>query len=166
MGSLHIVFMGVSGTGKSAVAKPVAEALGCEFAEGDDFHPQANIEKMRSGTPLIDEDRLPWLQALAEWTGERAAQDRATALTCSALRRSHRDVLRQGAPDTCFVHLSGSRELILDRMSGREHFMPATLLDSQLETLEPLQPDERGLAVDIDVPLDELVQELVAKLSR
>ena len=163
---MHLVFMGVSGTGKSAVAQPVADALRCEFAEGDDFHPQANLAKMRSGTPLTDEDRLPWLRALAVWTRERAEQDRATAITCSALRRGYRDVLREGAPDTCFVHLSGSRELILARMSGRQHFMSATLLDSQLETLEPLQSDERGLVVDIDAALDDLVEGLVERLRR
>jgi len=162
--SLHLVFMGVSGTGKSAVGKPVAEALGCEFAEGDDFHPPANTAKMRAGTPLTDDDRGPWLRALASWTQERAEADRSTAVTCSALRRGYRDVLRQGAPDACFVHLTGERELILDRMGGREHFMPASLLDSQLDTLEPLEPDEHGVVVDIGPPLEEVVEKLVEKL--
>jgi gluconokinase len=162
--AIHLVFMGVSGTGKSAVGKPVAEQLGCVFAEGDDFHPQANIDKMSGGTPLTDEDRWPWLERLAGWTGEHAEAGRSTAITCSALRRSYRDVLRRGAADTCFVHLTGSREVILGRMQSREHFMPASLLDSQIATLEPLEADERGLTVSVDQPLDRLVQGLVAEL--
>ncbi len=166
MSSVHMVFIGVSGTGKRTIGTVVAAELGCDFAEGDDMHPQTNLDKMRGGTPLTDEDRRPWLRAVAAWTRARAAEGRSTAVTCSALRRSYRDVLRAGAPDTCFVHLSGSRVLLLDRMDGREHFMPATLLDSQLETLEPLQPDERGMVIDIDVPLDDLVEGLVTRLSR
>jgi gluconokinase len=164
--TLHLVFMGVSGTGKSAIGRPVSERLGCEFAEGDDFHPQANIDKMAGGTPLTDDDRWPWLDRLAGWTRERAERGQNTGLACSALRRAYRDVLRRGAPDTVFVHLTGSRELILERMAGREHFMPASLLDSQLDTLEDLEPDERGLVVDIDQRLDPLVEGLVADLSR
>lgn len=159
--TLHLVFMGVAGTGKSAVAAPVAERLGCEFAEGDDFHPPANVEKMRGGAPLTDEDRRPWLRSLADWTAERAAAGRPTVLACSALRRAHRDVLREGAADTVFVHLAGDRDLIRARMRTREHFMPDSLLDSQLATLEPLEADERGVVVDIGRPLDELVEELV-----
>ena len=136
--ALHLVFMGVSGTGKSAVAAPVAARLGCEFAEGDDFHPAANVEKMREGTPLTDEDRWPWLRSLADWTAARAARGTPTAVACSALRRAYRDVLREGAPDTVFVHLAGDRDLIREWMGRREHFMPLALLDSQLATLEPL----------------------------
>jgi carbohydrate kinase (thermoresistant glucokinase family) len=164
--ALHVVFMGVAGTGKSAVGRPVAERLGADYAEGDDFHPSTNIAKMSGGTPLTDEDRWPWLRALAEWTRERAAAGRPTVVTCSALRRAYRDVLREGAPDTFFVHLVGEPALILERMSGREHFMPASLLDSQIATLEPLEPDEDGMTADISRPTDEIVEEVLARLGR
>jgi len=152
--------MGVTGTGKSAVGEPVAAALGCAFAEGDAFHPQANIDKMRSGTPLTDDDRWPWLESLADWTRGHADAGTSTALTCSALRRGYRDVLRTGAPGTFFVHLTADPDLILQRMQAREHFMPPSLLQSQLDTLEPLEADEEGVVVDVDRPLDVLVTEL------
>ncbi|PVG81822.1 gluconate kinase [Nocardioides gansuensis] len=158
--------MGVSGTGKSAVGRPVAERLGYDFAEGDDFHPEANVRKMRAGVPLTDEDRWPWLRSLAEWTRERAGQGRSTVLTCSALKRAYRDVLREAAPDTVFVHLVGDKEVLARRMAEREHFMPRSLLDSQFETLEPLGPDEEGVEVDSSRPLDEVVGELVARFPR
>lgn len=162
---VHVVFMGVSGTGKSAIGTPVATALNCELAEGDEFHPQANIDKMSAGTPLTDEDRWPWLRALADWTRDRAAAGRSTAISCSALRRAYRDVLREGAPDTFFVHLHGDRDLIVARMAGREHFMPVSLLDSQLDTLEPLEPDEHGMVVDIADPIPEIVTAVVTRLK-
>lgn len=163
---LHVVFMGVSGTGKSAVGRPVSEALGLTFAEGDDFHPQANIDKMAGGTPLTDEDRWPWLRSLADWTAERSAEREGTGIACSALRRVYRDVLREGAPDTVFVHLAGTAEVILDRMNSRDHFMPTSLLDSQFATLEDLEPDEDGIVVDIADPLDDIVADLVDRLGR
>jgi 6-phosphogluconate dehydrogenase/gluconokinase len=162
---LHLVFMGVSGTGKSAVGRPVAERLGLEFAEGDDFHPQANIDKMRGGTPLTDEDRWPWLAALADWTREHDRAGRATGITCSALRRGYRDVLRHDLPETVFVHLVGDKELILGRMRSRDHFMPPELLDSQLATLELLEPEEHGLVVDIGDPLEEIVTNVVRRFD-
>ncbi|HEU4513824.1 MAG TPA: gluconokinase [Nocardioidaceae bacterium] len=161
----HVVFMGVAGTGKSSVGKPVAERIDADFAEGDEFHPRANIEKMSSGTPLADEDRWPWLRSLADWTRERAEAGRPTVVTCSALRRVYRDVLREGAPDTFFVHLAGTPELILERMAGRKHFMPASLLDSQFATLEQLEDDEEGMVVDISRPVDELVADVLARLA-
>ena len=160
----HLVFMGVSGTGKSAVGRPVSEALGLTFAEGDDFHPPANIEKMSSGRPLTDEDRWPWLHVLAEWTRVRAARGEGTGLACSALRRVYRDLLRDAAPETVFVHFKGSRETLLARMRSREHFMPSDLLDSQLSTLEDLGPDERGIVVDIDDPIDQIVDAVVSRV--
>lgn len=162
--TLHVVFMGVSGTGKSAVGRPVSETLGLTFAEGDDFHPQANIDKMSSGTPLTDEDRWPWLRDLADWTRERAAADEGTGVACSALRRAYRDVLREGAPDTVFVHLAGTAEVITERMNARDHFMPASLLDSQFATLEDLEPDEDAIVVDISAPLDELIADVTQQL--
>jgi gluconokinase len=161
--ALHLVFMGVSGTGKSAVGRPVSERLGLEFAEGDDFHPPANIEKMSGGTPLTDEDRWPWLESLHTWASEKDAAGRSTGLTCSALRRVYRDMLSRDLPETVFVHLVGDKELILDRMRSRDHFMPPELLDSQLATLELLEPEEHGLVVDIGDPLDEIVANVVRR---
>lgn len=160
----HVVFMGVSGTGKSAVGLLVSERLGLTFAEGDDFHPQANIEKMARGVPLTDEDRWPWLHLLADWTLERVTHGEGTGVACSALRRVYRDVLREAAPDTVFIHLAGSRETLLARMGSRQHFMPAALLDSQLATLEELEPDERGIVVDVEDPLEQIVEGLVSRL--
>ena len=160
---LHLVFMGVSGTGKTAVGRPVSQRLGLEFLEGDELHPPSNIAKMSSGTPLTDEDRRPWLREIADWTRDRVAEGRDTGVTCSALRRAYRDVLREGAPDTTFVHLVGPAELILERMKSREHFMPPSMLDSQLDTLEPLEEDERFVTVDISAPVDELVEDLVTR---
>lgn len=146
----HLVVMGVSAAGKTTVARRINRILGWEFAEGDDFHPQPNVEKMASGVPLTDEDRWPWLQALAEWTAAHAASGQSTIISCSALRRAYRDVLRNGGAGTYFVHLTGDRDLLLQRMSGRtDHFMPVELLDSQLATLEPLEPDEPGATFDV-----------------
>ena len=163
--ALHLVFMGVSGTGKSAVGRPVAERLGLEWTEGDDVHPPANIEKMRGGTPLTDEDRWPWLEALHDWTAEHDAAGRSTGLACSALRTAYRDVLRRDLPDTVFVHLVGDKELILGRMRSRDHFMPPALLESQLATLELLEPHEPGLVVDIGDPLDVIVENVVRRFA-
>jgi len=162
---MHLVFMGVSGSGKSAVGRPVAQKLRLEFAEGDDFHPSANIEKMSAGRPLNDDDRLPWLRRLAEWTQRHHAANISTAITCSALKRSYRDVLREGGQGTCFVHLTGDKALMLQRMGAREHFMPPALLASQLDTLQPLGDDEHGFAVDIADSIDAIVDEVVSRVS-
>lgn len=162
--ALHVVFMGVSGTGKSAIGHPVSQALGLVWAEGDDFHPQSNIDKMSSGVPLTDEDRWPWLRELAKWTAEHADRGESTGLACSALRRPYRDILREGAPDTVFVHLAGTAGTILERMNSREHFMPTSLLDSQFDTLEALEPDERGILVDIDQPLELIIADVTERL--
>ncbi|GAA5109011.1 gluconokinase [Alloalcanivorax gelatiniphagus] len=161
----HLVFMGVSGSGKSTVALAVRERLGWEFAEGDDFHPPDNVAKMREGIPLTDADRWGWLGSLADWTAERDARDEPTIITCSALRRSYRDVLRRGGEGTFFVHCTGDKHLILDRMNAREHFMPPSLLESQLDTLEPLQPDEHGMDVDPTVPVERLAAIVLARLG-
>ena len=162
--TLHLVFMGVSGSGKTTAARAVQEQLGWEFAEGDDFHPRANIEKMEAGFPLGDEDRIPWLESLAAWTRERHEAGRSTLLSCSALRRSYRDILRTGG-DTFFVHLVGDKGLLLDRMSVREHFMPPSLLESQLDTLEQLQEDEAGMTVDVAAPPEDIARRVVAELG-
>lgn len=161
----HLVFMGVSGSGKSTAGLAVHDRLGWEFAEGDDFHPQANIDKMAAGRPLSDEDRIPWLQSLADWTRERDLAGRPTLVSCSALRRSYRDILRTGGEHTFFVHLVGDKGLLLERMSTREHVMPPTLLDSQLDTLEPLAPDEAGMEADATLPSDRIAEVVLTRLG-
>ena len=161
----HLVFMGVSGSGKSTAALAVNASLGWELAEGDDFHPQANIDKMSAGHPLVDEDRIPWLEALAAWTRDHDAANRPTMISCSALRRPYRDILRTGGEHTFFVHLTGDKGVLLDRMTAREHFMPPALLESQLDTLEPLADDEPGMTVDSTVPPDQIAKQVLARLD-
>ena len=158
-GPLAIVVMGVSGTGKSSVAALVAEALEIDFVEGDSHHPESNITKMSEGTPLTDEDRWPWLEILAGLAHEEVAAGRSLVLTCSALKRSYRDVLRAGVTDgrVFFVHLHADLEVLSERMQQRtKHFMPTSLLTSQLETLEPLEDDETGVVVDVTPPLSDV----------
>ena len=158
--------MGVTGVGKSAVGAAVAERLGWDFVEGDDLHPPANVAKMASGRPLTDEDRAPWLERVRDQAAERAATGRSTVITCSALRRDYRDVLRTGTGPMFFVHLVGTEELLRHRLSGREHpFMPAALLRSQLTALEPLEPDEDGVTVDVSGTLPEVVGRALAPLT-
>lgn len=164
---LHVVVMGVSGTGKSTVARAIAAELDLVMTDGDDHHPAANIAKMASGTPLDDADRAPWLTTLARWTTERHDADRPTVLTCSALRRSYRDELRRAVPEpTVFAHLAGSAEVLAGRMASRTHFMPPVLLESQLSILEPLEDDEVGGMVDTDLPLDLVVADAVDLIRR
>jgi gluconokinase/shikimate kinase len=153
-----LVIMGVSGGGKSTVAGLLAGRLGWDLAEGDDMHPAANIAKMAAGHPLDDADRWPWLARVADWIRVRTAADRPGIVTCSALKRSYRDVLR--GPSVVFVYLAGSRELIARRVAARQgHFMPAALLDSQFAALEPPGPDEHAITVDITgSPSDEAAQ--------
>jgi gluconokinase len=159
----HVVVMGVSSTGKTAVGERVAKELDFEFLEGDRYHPASNIAKMEGGTPLTDEDRAPWLQILADALATKSAEGRSTVLSCSALRRRYRDVLRSGAPELFFVHLHAPFDVLLARMGKRtRHFMPASLLQSQFDTLEPLDPDEGGVVVDVSPPLDEVVATAVA----
>ncbi|MGW4804313.1 gluconokinase [Kitasatospora sp. NPDC004272] len=162
-----VVVMGVSGVGKTTVARLLAERLGLPYAEADDFHPAANIAKMSAGTPLDDQDRQPWLRALGGWLGERVAAGSGGVVTCSALKRSYRDVLRAACPDAFFLHLSGGHDLVGDRLAHRTgHFMPPSLLDSQYAALEPLQADENGTVLDVDADPDTLVERAVAALAR
>ncbi|KFC65941.1 gluconokinase [Massilia sp. LC238] len=157
------VVMGVSACGKSDIGTRLAQALGAPFIEGDRFHPPENVAKMSAGIPLDDEDRGGWLQALRAEI-ERAWQtDPVVVLSCSALKRAYRDVLRGDDGDVRFVHLHGDRDLIAQRMAARSgHFMPVSLLDSQLRTLEPLQPDERGVTLDVREPPQRLVEQVMA----
>lgn len=163
-----LVVMGVSGSGKSTVAELLAEQLGWEFREGDDLHPPENVAKMASGRPLNDEDRAPWLALIAEWIGERTCAGQTGVVTCSALKRSYREVLRsKAAPDSrvIFVHLVGTRHRIDERLSERTgHFMASSMLASQLATLEPLEPDEDGIRVDVGPPPDEIVARILEEL--
>ncbi|WP_328667909.1 gluconokinase [Streptomyces sp. NBC_00328] len=143
-----VVIMGVAGTGKTTIGALLAARLGVPYAEGDDFHPQANIAKMTAGTPLTDDDRWPWLDSIGHWAHERAGL--GGVVSGSALKRVYRDRLRAAAPGIVFVHLTGTRELIEDRMSHRTgHFMPTALLDSQFATLQPLAANEAGVEVDV-----------------
>ncbi|GHC75453.1 gluconokinase [Nocardiopsis terrae] len=163
---MHFVFMGVSGSGKTSVAERVAEQLGLPFAEADDFHPEANITKMSSGVPLADRDRWPWLRELAGWIAGHEERGEATAMACSALKRTYRDVLRTGAPGVSFLHLHGPTEVIWERIGAREdHFMPPALLRSQMEALQRLGPDEAGVELDVRGDLDSLVAQALEYVS-
>jgi gluconokinase len=153
-----VVVMGVSGSGKSTVGAALAQRLRVPFADADDFHPPANIAKMTAGQPLDDDDRGPWLDALGAWLDEH--HDRGGVISCSALKRSYRDRLRGHAPDLQLLHLHGEREVIARRQASRPgHFMPASLLDSQFRTLEPLAADERGVVIDVDQSIDAIVDQ-------
>jgi gluconokinase len=155
-----IVAMGVSGSGKSTVGAALAQRLRVPFADADDFHPPANVAKMTAGHALDDDDRRPWLESIGEWLAAHA--ETGGVMSCSALKRAYRDQLRAHAPCAEFVHLAGSREVIARRQASRPgHFMPASLLDSQFATLEPLGPDEHGQTVDVDQGIDAIVQDYV-----
>lgn len=161
----HVVVMGVAGSGKTTVARLLADRVGVEYAEADRFHSEANIATMSAGTPLTDEDRAPWLAAIRDWLSAEADAGRSAVVSCSALKRSYRDVLRAARGRVWFLHLHGSPELLAARMTGRSgHFMPPSLLPSQLATLEPLGHDEDGLTVDVAVPPEEIVDRVVATL--
>jgi gluconokinase len=162
-----LVIMGVSGTGKSTVAGLLAGRLGWPLEEGDDLHPASNVEKMHAGIPLTDDDRWPWLDRCADWIHRQLAAGRPGIITCSALRRAYRDRLRRDDPEhVVFVHLSGSRETIGNRLTARtDHFMPSSLLDSQLATLEPPDPDENALTVDVGRAAADEVDEIVERLD-
>ena len=161
-----IVTMGVCGSGKTTVGERLAERLGIAFGDADGFHPPANVAKMSAGEPLDDADRMPWLDAIAGAIRD-VAPAHPVVVSCSALKRAYRDRIRAraGRP-VVFVFLSGERALLAERMGGRKgHFMPASLLDSQLATLEPPEADEPAIAVPIDLPVDEIVDRVLEALS-
>ena len=155
-----IVVMGVSGSGKSTVGAALAQRLRVPFADADDFHPPANVVKMTAGHPLDDGDRLPWLESIGEWL---ELHSDGGVMSCSALKRKYRDQLRRHCADIDFLHLAGTVETIGRRQASRPgHFMPATLLASQFETLEPLEPDEHGIAIDVDQSIDSIIESYVS----
>ncbi|WKG06396.1 gluconokinase [Mycolicibacterium sp. HK-90] len=156
-----VVVMGVSGSGKSTVGAALAQRMRVPFADADDFHPEANIAKMSAGHPLDDDDRFPWLEAIGEWLADHHD---GGVMSCSALKRKYRDQLRRHCRDVVFLHLSGSPEVIRRRQASRPgHFMPPALLDSQFATLEPLGPEEDGVAIDVDQSIDAIVHQYVAQ---
>lgn len=165
-----VVVMGVAGSGKTTVAALLAGRLGASFAEGDDFHPPANVAKMAAGHPLDDEDRWPWLHGIRDWLAAELAQGRSAVVPCSALRRSYRDLLATAGSATGatvrFVHLTGSYELLHTRIQARAgHFMKPEMLDSQLAVLEPLQSGEPAFAVDIARRPDQIVDRILHRLD-
>lgn len=162
----HVVVMGISGSGKTTIATRLTERLGWVFAEADDFHPAANIAKMTAGTALTDEDRWPWLEAMRDWMTLQAQAGRSTVVTCSALKRSYRDLLTGAEGQVRFVHLLGDTDLILDRMKTRSgHFMPESLLPSQISTLESLEPDEPGLRIQNTGTPDDVTTDVIDRLD-
>lgn len=161
-----LVVMGVSGAGKTTVADCLAARLGWKLAEGDEFHPSANIAKMSAGIPLDDEDRAPWLKALRDWIAEQAEAGVSTVVACSALKRRYRDLLSEAHCRVCFIHLVAEAEDIAARLSQRHgHYMPGSLLDSQLADLEPLGSDEDGVAVTVDQSPAALAERALANLG-
>jgi gluconokinase len=165
----HLVVMGVAGSGKSTIAAALSKHLGWACAEADEFHPQANIDKMSQGIPLQDEDRWPWLQQIQDWMTAQARDGHSTVLTCSALKQSYRQLLSEAEGRVLFIHLHGEADLLSERMQGRAgHFMPPTLLPSQLATLEPLTDDELeagSLRLDIIRTPEELTETILAALK-
>ena len=161
----HVVVMGVTATGKTTVGRALAEALDGVFVEGDTFHPQANIDRMSAGKPLDDDDRRPWLKALAEEIARLDSEGQVSVTACSALKRQYRDWLRESGADLFFVHLEASPDVLLERMRRRAHFMPPSLLQSQLDTLEPLGADEAGMPIDDSRPISVVVGAAVDALK-
>lgn len=167
MSARIIIVMGVSGVGKTSIARGLAQHLGGQYVEADDYHPPENVTAMQAGTPLNDEMRRPWLLTLGQAMSDMGctAPDQPLIAACSALKTSYRDLLRQHLPDATFVYLHGERDLIATRMAAREnHFMPLSLLDSQLDTLEVPQAPEAFVQVDVTGSIDEIIQQALRAL--
>jgi carbohydrate kinase (thermoresistant glucokinase family) len=166
MAPLRILVMGVSGSGKSTVAHRLATELGLPYVEGDDLHPPANVARMAAGIPLTDEDRRGWLDAVAVRLADATALERGVVVTCSALKHAYRDRLRRAAPDLRLVWLHGEQAVLARRLAERQgHYMPASLLPSQLATLEPPTADEHALVVEVSAPPEVLVRHIVRQLQ-
>jgi gluconokinase len=159
-----LTVLGVSGSGKTTIGVALAQRLRVPFEDADDLHPAANVAKMSAGIPLDDLDRIPWLHTVGEWLADHT--ETGGVISCSALRRSYRDTLREVAPRQLFVHLAGSPEVVARRVAGRlGHFMPASLVASQFAALEPLGDDENGLTLDFDQPVDGIVDAYLAAVG-
>ena len=160
-----LVVMGVSGSGKSTIGTKLAERLGWNFEDGDKFHPASNVAKMSAGHPLTDEDRWPWLQAIADEIDQACKADRRAVIACSALKRTYRDILVHGRRDVRIIYLKGTQELIADRLAQRKgHFMPPGLLTSQFKTLEPPDATENPVTVSIDASVEAIVEDAIRQL--
>ena len=165
--SSSIVVSGPSGSGKTTIAVALAERMGWEFGEGDDFHPAENVARMRAGIPLDDEARRPWLALIAKWIGEHEAAGRSCVVTCSALKRSYRDQLRNGHPSVWFAQLTVPEDVLAERVGARKgHYMPPSLVHSQIAILEPLGGDEPGLSIPGTESADEAIETVLAALAR
>jgi carbohydrate kinase (thermoresistant glucokinase family) len=161
-----MVVMGVSGSGKSTIGEALGQRLGWRYADGDSFHPPANVAKMKAGQPLTDEDRWPWLKEIAAEIERRRQVGEHIVIACSALKKAYRDILVHGRDDVRMVYLNGSRDLVADRIGHRTgHFMPPGLLDSQFAALEPPSPDERPIIVSIDASVDVIVERILQQLQ-
>ena len=161
-----IILMGVSGSGKTTIGQLLAQSLAWTFYDGDDFHPPANVEKMKHGTPLTDEDRWPWLRAIAGEIDRVCKAGQHAVIACSALKRAYRDILVHGRDDVRIVYLKGTPKLIGDRLAQRKgHFMPPGLLASQFKTLEPPETSENPVTVSIDASVETIVDDIVHQLN-
>ena len=159
-----VIIMGVSGCGKSTIGKKLAQKLGCSFLEGDDFHPTENITKMKKGIPLTDQDRLPWLKKISEKCAHENNIGNNLVVACSALKKQYRLILNN-AHNYELVHLFGDLKTIKQRMSKRDHFMPIKLIESQFETLEPPAKEEHAIAIEINLPIEALVDKIALELT-
>jgi gluconokinase len=161
-----LIVMGVSGSGKSTIADQLAQRIGWTYEDGDQFHPASNVAKMHAGHPLTDEDRWPWLRAIAAEIDRVCRDGEHAVIACSALKRTYRDVLVHGRNDVRIVYLDGSQQLIADRLAKRKgHFMPPDLLPSQFRTLEPPGSDEDPVTVSIDASVEVIVDDIVHQLG-
>jgi carbohydrate kinase (thermoresistant glucokinase family) len=164
--SMIVVVMGVSGCGKTTVSTLLAERLGWQYQEGDALHPPENVAKMSGGTPLTDTDRIPWLQRIAGRIDDWRRAGESGVITCSALKRTYRDIIIGNRPEVGLIHLKGTRELIGERLAARKgHFMPAALLDNQFATLQEPAAEERAITVEIGAPPTDIVEQIVRRLA-